>query len=57
MFKKANTIEQIASKLERTTGAILGELHKSEVITKQEQQKLSQLVKTNGNYATINSIK
>jgi len=57
MFKKANTIAQIASKLERTTGAILGELHKSEIITKPQQQKLSQLVKTNGNLATINAIK
>ncbi len=57
MFKQANTIAQIASKLERTTGAILGELHKSEIITKPQQQKLSQLVKTNGNLATINAIK
>ena len=57
MFKKGDTIIQIASKLERTTGAILGELHKSEIITKQEQQKLSGLVKTNGNFATIASIK
>lgn len=57
MFKKANTITQIASKLERTTGAILGELLKSEVITKSQQLKLSELVKTNGNFATIASIK
>lgn len=57
MFKKANTITQIASKLERTTGAILGELLKSEVITKAQQLKLSELVKTNGNLATITSIK
>ncbi len=57
MFKKGNTIDQIALKLERTTGAILGELLKSEIITKQEQQKLSGLVKTNGNFATIHSIK
>ncbi len=57
MFKKGNTITQIASKLERTTGAILGELLKSEVITKSQQLKLSELVKTNGNFATITSIK
>jgi len=57
MFKKANTITQIASKLERTTGAILGELLKSEVITKSQQLKLSELVKTNGNLATITAIK
>ncbi len=57
MFKKANSIEQIASKLERTIGAILGELHKSEMITKGQQQKLMELVKTNGNLATINAIK
>ena len=57
MFKKANSIEQIASKLERTTGAILGELHKSEMITKGQQQKLMELVKTNGNLATMNAIK
>jgi len=57
MFKKANSITQIASKLERTTGAILGELLKSEVITKAQQLKLSELVKTNGNLATITSIK
>jgi hypothetical protein len=57
MFKKGNTIIQIASKLERTTGAILGELLKSEVITKTQQLKLSELVKTNGNFATISAIK
>lgn len=57
MFKKANTITQIASKLERTTGAILGELHKSEVITKAQQLKLQELVKTNSNFAKIDAIK
>lgn len=57
MFKKENTITQIASKLERTTGAILGELLKSEVIIKSQQLKLQELVKVNENMATMSSIK
>lgn len=44
MFNKNNTITHIANKLERTHGAILGELLKSEVITKTEQLKLSSLL-------------
>jgi len=47
MFNKGNTISEIASKLERTQSAILGELLKSEVITKQEQIQLTKLVKEN----------
>jgi len=38
-------IIQISIKLERTTGAILGELFKSAVITKSQQLKLSELLK------------
>jgi len=45
MFNKDIPIIQIASKLERTTGSILGELLKSEVITKSQQLKFSQLLK------------
>lgn len=45
MYNKDNNILAIASKLERTTGSILGELFKSEVITKSQQLQLSQLVK------------
>lgn len=52
MFKKDIPIVQIASKLERTTGAILGELLKSEMITKSEQIKLSQILKQNPNLAS-----
>lgn len=47
MFKKDMDIKQISSKLERTTGAILGELLKSEIINKQEQLFLSKLTKNN----------
>ncbi len=43
MFNKNHTIFEIANKLERTYGAILGELVKSEVISKEDQMKLSQL--------------
>lgn len=45
MFKKNINLVQIANKLERTAGAILGELFKSEVINKDNQIKLSQLLK------------
>ena len=45
MFNKDTPLNQIASKLERTAGAILGELLKSEVITKSQQLKLSALLK------------
>lgn len=45
MFKKNVGIIQIAKKLERTAGAILGELLKSEVINKDNQIKLSQMLK------------
>jgi len=45
MYRKDKTIVEIANKLERTPGAILGELLKSEVITKSEQIKLSNLIK------------
>jgi ATP-dependent exoDNAse (exonuclease V) beta subunit len=44
MFNKDTPLHQIASKLERTAGAILGELLKSEVITKSQQMKFSQLI-------------
>ena len=47
MFKKNHNIGQIANKLERSTGAILGELLKSEVITKEEQLHLTKLLKLN----------
>lgn len=43
MFNKDTPIFQISAKLERTTGSILGELFKSEVITKVQQIKLAQL--------------
>ncbi|MEA3498142.1 MAG: 3'-5' exonuclease, partial [Campylobacterota bacterium] len=51
MFNKNSTITQIANKLERTEGAILGELIKSEVITKSEQIKLTQILSSNSNNA------
>ncbi|MEA3513065.1 MAG: AAA family ATPase, partial [Campylobacterota bacterium] len=47
MFKKDISLEQIAQKCERTTGAILGELLKSEVINKTQQMLLSQILKEN----------
>jgi len=47
MFNKNTPVVQIAIKLERTAGAILGELLKSEVITKSEQLKLSLSLKDN----------
>lgn len=46
MFKKDESLIQISSKLQRTTGAILGELLKSEIITKEEQLKLSNMLKS-----------
>jgi len=57
MFNKDNTISAIASKLERTEGSILGELLKSEVITKPEQVKFSQLVNTTPLLAKKSKIK
>ncbi len=47
MYKKDEALTQISSKLERTTGAILGELLKSEIINKSEQLKLSNMLKSN----------
>ncbi len=45
MFNKNKTIDEIASKLERTSGSIIGELVKSEVISSEEKTKLSSLLK------------
>jgi len=45
LYKQNKTIKHIASKLDRTSGAILGELLKSELITKQQQLELSKLTK------------
>ncbi|AXH11442.1 UvrD-helicase domain-containing protein [Halarcobacter bivalviorum] len=45
LYKKDTTILLIASKLERTPSAILGELLKSEIINKQEQIFLGNLIK------------
>ena len=45
MFNKDKTIDEIASKLERTNGSILGELLKSEVISKNDQMQLTELMK------------
>ena len=47
MFKKDESLTQISLKLERTIGAILGELLKSEIINKSEQVKLSNMLKNN----------
>lgn len=47
LFKKDTNINIIATKLERTSTAILGELLKSEIINKQEQNILYSLVKNN----------
>ncbi len=52
MFNKNNTIYQISNKLERTEGAILGELLKSEIISKADQVKLLSMVNTNSSNAT-----
>jgi len=56
MYKKDKTIGQIAIKLERTTGSILGELHKSELISKAEQMKLAELLKTDPANARKNEL-
>jgi len=45
MFNKDTPLIYIANKLERTAGAILGELLKSEVITKSQQLKLTTIIK------------
>ena len=45
MFNKDTPLMHIANKLERTAGAILGELLKSEVITKSQQLKLTTIIK------------
>jgi hypothetical protein len=47
LFKKNLNINIIASKLERTPSAILGELLKSEIINKKEQNTLYKLLKNN----------
>ncbi|WP_321467975.1 UvrD-helicase domain-containing protein [Halarcobacter sp.] len=47
LYKKDTNIAIIATKLERTSTAILAELLKSEVITKEEKNILSTLVKNN----------
>ena len=57
MFNKDNTITVIASTLERTESAILGELLKSEVITKSKQLELSRLVKEKPLLAKKSTIK
>ena len=44
MFNKNSDIAQISNKLERTQGAILGELLKSEVINKTQQMKLTNIL-------------
>jgi len=57
MFNKDIAIVTIGLKLERTSGAILGELLKSEVITKSEQLKLSQLIKERAMMAKKSAVK
>lgn len=47
MFKKDITINQISSKLERSSTAIIGELFKSETINKEDQITLLKLIKAN----------
>jgi predicted oxidoreductase (fatty acid repression mutant protein) len=47
MFKKDMNINLIASKLERSSTSILAELLKSEIINKQEQNRLYALLKNN----------
>jgi len=56
MFNKNHTIVEISSKLERTAGAILGELLKSEVITKAQQTKLLEILKEKPMMAKKSSI-
>jgi len=57
MFNKDTPLSQIANKLERTAGAILGELLKSEVITKSQQLKFSQLLKERPMMAKKSAVK
>ena len=57
MFNKDTPIFQISAKLERTTGSILGELFKSEVITKSQQIKLAQLTNDMRMMAKKSSVK
>jgi len=47
MYNKNTTIVNLSNKFQRTTSAILAELYKSEVINKQEQNKLALLLKQN----------
>jgi len=56
MFNKDTALIIIGLKLERTAGAILGELLKSEVITKAQQTKLLQIVKDKPMMAKKSSI-
>ncbi|MEA2019195.1 MAG: AAA family ATPase [Campylobacterota bacterium] len=56
MFNKNHNIVQIAQKLERTEGAILGELLKSEVITKNQQIQLTKILNENYNNALKSNI-
>ena len=56
MFNKNYNIVQIAQKLERTEGAILGELLKSEVINKAQQMHLTKLLNENYNNALKSNI-
>jgi len=49
LYNKNHKLIDIANKLQRTTSAILGELYKSEVITKQTQTILSNALKNNFN--------
>ena len=56
MYNKNYNIVQISQKLERTQGAILGELLKSEVITKAQQMQLSNLLNENYNNALKSNI-
>ena len=57
MFNKDTPIFQISAKLERTTGSILGELFKSEVISKSQQIKLAQLTNDTRMMAKKSSVK
>ncbi len=56
MYRRNYTIDEISRKLERTSSAILGELFKSEVITKENQLQLSQLIKQDPVNANIKRI-
>jgi hypothetical protein len=49
LYNKNIKILDISNKLQRTTSAILGELYKSEIITKQTQTILSNALKNNFN--------